>query len=290
LKVTINALKKNLLAKESELFIYSDAAKNRENEQKVENVREYLQSIKGFQRVHIVEREENFGLAKSVIEGVTEVINKYGKVIVIEDDLLTSENFLCYMNQALEFYKEKKKIFLISGFTMPLKNLKNYDKDTYIALRPSSWGWATWKDQWENIDWDVSDYDKFIKNKTSVRQFNLGGIDLTRMLRHYMQKKNNSWAIRWAYAMFKEGKYSIYPKVSKVQNIGFGEDATHCDGTDIYQTILDTSTQCNFDFVDKIVPDQQIIEEFKYQYSYKNKLIKKTYEYMKKYAWVIGIK
>lgn len=283
LKATINALQKNFLADESELFIYSDAMKNENDMEKVQKIRDYLHSLKGFQKVHIVERDENFGLAKSVIDGVTEVINKYGKVIVIEDDLITSENFLCYMNQSLEFYKQKESVFSISGFTMPLKSLKSYEKDTYIALRPASWGWATWKDRWKNIDWDVNDYAEFIQDKNLVRQFNLGGIDLTRMLKYYMQKKNNSWAIRWAYAMFKNRQYSIYPKVSKIQNIGFGEGATHCDGVNIYKSILDKSASCDFDFVDEKVPNEDIVSAFKYQYSYQNKMIKKVYEYIRKF-------
>jgi hypothetical protein len=282
LKLTINALQKNLLADKSELFIYSDGARNEENEQKVEEVREYLHSVKGFQKVYIVERDENYGLSKSVIEGVTEIINQYGTVIVIEDDLITSKNFLCYMNKSLEFYEAKEYIFSISGFTMSLKSLNHYQKDTYVALRPASWGWATWKDQWENIDWDVKDYDTFIQDKHLVRAFNRGGIDLARMLKHYMQKKNNSWAIRWAYTMFKEGKYCMYPRVSKVQNIGFGEDATHCDGIHIYKSTLDESTSCDFDFLDEIMLNDEIVTEFKYQYSYRNKLMKKSYKYIKK--------
>ena len=280
LKITVNALQKNLLAEESELFVYSDAAKNKDNEQKVQKVREYLHSIKGFQNIHIVERNENFGLAKSVIEGVTEVINKYERVIVIEDDLMTSKNFLCYMNQALDFYETKERIFSISGFTMPLKSLVKYEKDTDLSLRPASWGWATWKGQWDGIDWEVSDYDAFISDKTLVHKFNRGGIDLARMLKHYMQNKNNSWAIRWSYAMFKEGKYSIYPKVSKVQNIGFGEDATHCNGVNIYHSSLDELDSCDFDFIDDVVPKKDIVAEFRYQYSYRNKLVKKIYEYI----------
>ncbi len=281
LKSTVSALQKNFLAAESELFVYSDGAKNKDTLQKVLKVREYLHSVKGFQKVHIVEQDKNLGLARSVIEGVSEVMDKYGRVIVIEDDLITSENFLCYMNQALEFYDTDERIFSISGFTMPLKSLKNYDKDTYITLRPSSWGWATWKDQWDNIDWDVKDYDEFIDDRVSVRKFNCGGIDLTRMLKHYMEKKNNSWAIRWTYAMHKGEKYSIYPKVSKVQNIGFGDDATHCDGVNIYKSDLDSSVSCEFEFVDEMKPNTQIIDEFRYQYSYRNKSVKKIYEYVR---------
>lgn len=273
---TIYHLLKNKLASETELYIYSDAPKSDKDTVSVQKVRKVLHQISGFKNILIVEREKNYGLAKNIIEGVTEVIEKYGKIIVLEDDLLTSENFLCYMNESLEYYKDRKDIFSVSGYTGKLPSLSKYNNDTYLAYRPSSWGWATWKDQWNNIDWNVEDFEEFIKNKKAVKRFNRGGIDMTRMLKHYMKGKNNSWAIRWSYAMHKQNKYSVYPKVSKIQNIGFGEDATHCSGVNIYQTILDKTSKCNFNFTDEIIPNIQIAEEFKYQYSYTNKLIKKT--------------
>lgn len=283
LKVTLQELKNNIAASKSDLIIYSDAARNDRETKDVDEVRSYIRKIDGFKSVNIIERPENFGLAKSIIRGITEVLSHYGKVIVLEDDLVTSPNFLCYMNQALEFYENNEKIFSISGFTMPLKSLKNLEKDTYVSLRPSSWGWATWKDRWKDIDWEIKDYEEFIKDKNAVRSFNLGGADLTRMLRHYKQGRNNSWAIRWAYAMFRMGKYSIYPKISKVENIGFGANATHCKGTNIYRTVLDDFKSCRFDFLDKLEPDEAILNDFKYQYSYRNKFAKRTLDFFRKY-------
>lgn len=280
-KQTIEAMQNNTLAIESNLYIYSDAAKNSNANQSVSQVRKYIKSLSGFKTITIIERESNFGLAKSIIEGVSEVIKVHNKVIVLEDDLLTSRNFITYMNQALDFYKEDKNIFSISGYTGKLASLSNLKDDVYLSYRPSSWGWATWKDQWDGIDWDVTDFDKFIKNKKEVKQFNRGGIDMTRMLKHCMEGKNHSWAIRWSYAMFKQDKYCIYPKVSKIQNIGFGEGATNCSGVNIYRTDLDTSLECEFNFTDEIVPKHELIKEFKYQYSYINKLIKKTVEIFK---------
>ncbi|MDM5272545.1 glycosyltransferase [Sulfurovum sp. zt1-1] len=275
LKQTIEALKNNKLASESELYIYSDAAKDKTDEQKVLKVRSYLKTIEGFNHLQVIERDENFGLARSVIEGVNEILERHGKVIVLEDDLITSKNFLCYMNSALEFYQDEEKVFSISGYTMPLKSLKKYDNDTYASVRPSSWGWATWNDRWKGIDWDIRDYESFIHDKKAIKDFNLGGADLSRMLKHYKQKKNNSWAIRWAYAMFKANKFCIYPKISKVQNIGFGLDATHCKGINIYSSPLDQTDSCDFKFINKIILDKQIADSFKYQFSYMNKFIKK---------------
>ncbi|MBN2816190.1 MAG: glycosyltransferase [Campylobacterales bacterium] len=280
-KLTINALQKNYLADASDLYIFSDGAKNSEGKNDVNNVRKYLETIQGFHSITIIERDKNFGLAKSVIEGASEILNKYQKIIVLEDDIVTSPNFLCYMNQALDFYKDTAKVFSISGHTIPLNSLKAYKEDVYIGLRPASWGWATWIDRWQDIDWEITDYKDFIQNKKAINKFNMGGVDLTKMLQDYMNKKNNSWAIRWAYAMYKVQKYTIYPTTSKVNNIGFSTKATHCNNTNIYDSKIDNSNTCKFNFIDNITPNKTIINDFKNQYTFYSKLKKKILEYIK---------
>ena len=275
LQKTINNLLSNQLSSDSDLFIFSDSEKTPKDYENVKNVRNYIKSINGFKSMTVIERNHNYGLAKNIIEGVTEVINKYGKIIVLEDDLLTSKNFLVFMNQALDYYEPDNNIFTISGYTGNLPSISSLENDVYSSYRPSSWGWATWSNQWKNIDWNVSDFEEFINNKKEVKKFNRGGIDMARMLRHYKEGKNNSWAIRWSYAMYKQNKYAIYPKISKVQNIGFGENATHCTGINIYQAALDETFDFDFDFTNNITPHSKIVKEFKYQYSYTNKLIKK---------------
>lgn len=284
LKLLINSLLKNKEFLETELIIYSDAAKTSHDLKNVELVRAYVDSMDIINRKTIIKREVNFGLAKNIINGVTEVINNFGKVIVLEDDLIVSENFLCYMNSALNFYKNREYIFSISGYTAQLKSLKNYEKDTYLSYRPSSWGWATWKNKWDGIDWKIEHFNEFSKDRVEVNRFNRGGIDMYRMLKHYMIGKNNSWAIRWAYAMYKKDKYAIYPKISKIQNIGFGEDATHCKGENIYKTSLDNTSRCSFIFNDEKIINNKIASEFRYQYSYYNKLSKKLS------IWLKGLK
>jgi len=279
---TINNLLKNENINESKLIIFSDSWKNYKDKESVLKVREYLYTIKGFKSIHIIEREVNYGLAKSIIEGVTDILNKYNKIIVLEDDLITSPNFLSYMNQALNFYQNHDKIFSISGYTGKLPSLNKLKNDVYLSYRPSSWGWGTWKNQWDNIDWDVVDFNEFIHNRKKVKKFNRGGIDMSRMLKHCMEGKNHSWAIRWAYAMSKQNKYCIYPKVSKVQNIGFGDNATNCKGVNIYKTDLDTKDKLNFKFNKDIKINEQLIKEFKYIFSYKNKLISKIKNYIQK--------
>ncbi|MEA1989591.1 MAG: glycosyltransferase [Pseudomonadota bacterium] len=279
---TVKHLQQNYLAEDTDLIIYSDAARSVSEEITVLAVRDYLETIKGFKSIQINYRENNNGLATNIITGVTEILEKHKKIIVLEDDLITSKNFLCYMNQSLEKYQNNNKIFSISGYTMDLKSIQTIHQDNYLSLRPASWGWATWLDQWKDIDWEVKDYDQFIQNKIKIERFNQGGPDLTRMLKDYFKGKNNSWAIRWSYAQFKAGKYSSYPKISKIQNIGFGAEATHCKGINIYQTTIDQSETCNFKLLDKTSTVPQIIKEFKYKFSYTNKFIKKILNLFKK--------
>ena len=109
----------------------------------------------------IYESPYNKGLACSIIDGVTKIVNDYEKIIVLEDDLITTPNFLNFMNQALHFYITDATIFSISGYTLNLPSLPSYSKDFYLGYRGSSWGWGTWKDRWDEVDWEIKDYDKF---------------------------------------------------------------------------------------------------------------------------------
>ena len=183
---TVEALKKNFLASKSDLFVFSDGPKNAGAKLKVEDVREYLRSINGFKSVTIFESEENKGLAKSIISGVTQIIKKEGKVIVLEDDLITTPNFLDFMNQALDSFEYNDKVFSISGYTLNLPSLSQHNKDYYFAHRASSWGWATWTNRWESVDWQVRGWQNTLINPYSHYMFGQIGSDMPFMLwRHY---------------------------------------------------------------------------------------------------------
>jgi len=223
----IENLLANTHAKESELYIFSDGYKGNFDKQDVLHVRKYLKTITGFKKITISESLENKGLANSIIDGVSIILQKYEKVIVLEDDLIVSENFLEFMNSSLDFYKNEEDIWSISGYTPKLACLEEYNKDVYLAPRASSWGWATWSDRWMSIDWEIQDYENFIKNKASIAHFNEGGNDLSVMLKMQMLGKIDSWAIRWCYNQYKMKKYTVYPTVSRLINIGFDEKGTH---------------------------------------------------------------
>lgn len=260
----IKSLLKNELSAQSKLYIFSDGYKNDIDKNDVLEVRKNLKQIQGFKNIIISEAEQNNGLANSVIYGVSNIIDKFGKVIVLEDDLIVAENFLTYMNEALEFYNKNDSIWSISGYTPDLKCLNSYDKDIYLSLRASSWGWATWKSRWKNIDWDIKDWKEFKKNNNAIGRFNLGGNDMFKMLEMQMLGKIDSWAIRWCYNQFKYKTYTIYPTHSKIINIGFDDKGTHNSNG-----FARWKVQCSNDIVkfENIVLQDNIINCFAKKYN-----------------------
>lgn len=248
LQQTIECLLKNSLASESEVFIFSDGPKTSDDQVYINEVRRYLHSIEGFRKVTIKESATNKGLANSIINGVTEIFQLYDKVIVMEDDLLTTVNFLSYMNQALERYKDEKQVYSISGYSFDFGN-RGEANGSYFLNRSWSWGWASWKDRWSDIDWQVKDYIQFRSSGSMKRKFAQGGSDLNRMLRKQMEGELDSWAIRWFYHQYKCEGITLYPVRSKVYNIGFDQFATHTKGVQKkFITRIDNSNSGEFDF------------------------------------------
>ncbi|HCY74983.1 MAG TPA: sugar transferase [Ignavibacteriales bacterium] len=268
-KKTVDALRLNNLASESLLFIFSDGNKNENDIKAVEEVRNYIATISGFKDVKITLRKKNLGLADSVISGVTEVIEKSGKAIILEDDIVTSPYFLKFTNEALDFYEKDKIIYSISGYNFPIKIPKSYQHQIYVSPRPSSWGWATWKDRWEKVDWIISDYDQFISNKKEIKKFNLGGDDLTRMLKKQMSGKINSWAIRWTYAHYKGKGYCLFPIKSFAKNIGADRSGVHTRKTNKFN--VNVYEEENRDFLwENPEVDEEVLKNFQKFFSKKN--------------------
>jgi hypothetical protein len=264
LRQTVSALRQNYLAKESDLFIFSDAVKNDSDEEAIRHVRTYLKTITGFKNIYIFEASKNKGLANSIIDGVTQVIKQYGKVIVLEDDLIATPNFLIFMNASLDKYKLESTVFSISGYSFNLRPPDDkYIESGYFLKRGWSWGWATWADRWEDVDWEVKGFASFIKDPKQKKNFSQGGSDLTGMLQRQMDGKIDSWAIRWFYHQFKVGGVTFYPLHSKIFNIGFDEDATHTTGSNRrYRPNLDKSYSKEFVFPKSVVPTKHFQKEF----------------------------
>jgi len=217
LRRTLQSLSDNPLAAESDLFVFSDGAKTEADESKVNEVRYIIRTIEGFREVIIYNSYYNKGLANSIIEGVSETLSVYEKVIVLEDDLIVSRNFLTYMNTCLDLFKHRTDIASISGYTPPI--VTHEDHSVYLSCRPGSWGWGTWRDRWDKIYWKDS-------REPNKKKFNRGGDDLTRMFKQQRAGKIDSWAVRWAHHNSRNSLYTVYPCVSKVLNIGTSE-GTH---------------------------------------------------------------
>lgn len=254
-------------AKKTDLIVFSDGEKVF-NDKKVKEVREALEKFRGisnFASYTVKYKQKNYGLASSIIEGVTEIINLYNKVIVLEDDLVVAKDFLSYMNGALSYYDNNNNIWSISGYTFPMKCLNDYDHDIYMTGRGCSWGWATWKNRWDTVDWEVSDYDSFKYDFIKRYKFGRDGRDLPIMLDAFINKEVKSWAIRWCYSAFLQHKLTVYPKHSKVLNKGTdGSGTNYTSMSKQYDTQLGVDTlPCRFE---DLQIEKRIQKEFRSKY------------------------
>jgi len=232
----IQALLKNELAAESELFIYSDAAKDETSQATVKEVRAFIRSIQGFKKITITERTENWGLARSIIDGVTTLINRYGRVIVLEDDLVVAPHFLQFMNDALETYRDEERVGHIQACDF------THDPslpDTFLIKWTGSWGWGTWDRAWKHFNADGKALLTELESRKLTYTFDFNGkYGYTRMLRRQIEGKNNSWAIRWNASLFLKGILSLNVGKSLVQNEGFDGSGTNCGGGGLYASEL----------------------------------------------------
>lgn len=246
LKGTISSLLANDEAVESPLFVFVDGPRENKagDRDKVDEVRCYVKSVTGFKSVEFYFSEENKGLGCSIIAGVSDVINRYGRAIVLEDDLVLSRNFLSFMNQGLDLYADKKDVFSICGYSNKVKVPSDYHYDAYFCTRSSSWGWATWADRWNSVDWELKDWERFFKYKKSFNQW--GGSDCWKMLNDWHKGRNKSWAIRFCFSQFLQDKLSLFPIISKVDNEGFDGEGTNCKKWSRFKSELDNVASKRF--------------------------------------------
>lgn len=232
---TLDALAHNSGAQQSDLIVFSDGPKGEQDAAQVAAVRSLVADIKGFRSVRLVEAPANRGLAPSIIAGVTGLVGERDRVIVMEDDLLTSPVFLDYMNDALATYRDEKKVGSISGYTFPMGTDL---PETFFLPDESCWGWATWKRAWETFEPDGAKLLSEIKRTGRQREFDLhGSYPFKKMLEDQIAGRNSSWAIRWRASLFLNRMLSLYPGGSLVRNIGTDGSGTHATSSD---TMFDT--------------------------------------------------
>lgn len=229
-QLTIEALKNNDLSEASDLIIFSDDASQSKDEKKVEEVRSFLENISGFRSVIIHHRLHNYGLAKSIIEGVTQVLSEYDRLIVLEDDMVTSPFYLTYMNDALERFAEDERVISVHGWRFPTEKVL---PEAFFLRGADCWGWSTWRRGWDLFNPNGRALLDEIDSRGLRKAFDVNGAyPYSKMLEDQINGVNDSWAIRWYASAFLAGKLTLYPGRSLVHNIGNDSSGTHCGKTD----------------------------------------------------------
>jgi len=234
---TLMALEANKLAEQSDIYIFSDAAKNAQDIDQVNKVRSILREPWKFKHIYIIERSQNKGLANSIIDGVTQVVEKHGTIIVLEDDLETSPFALIYFNEALNRYKNQERVMEISGYMYPIEQEKNLPQ-TFFFRVATSWGWATWDRAWKKFNPDIEELTKNFRKKDR-KAFSIDGTEnFWKQVKQFKAGKINSWAIRWYLSVYNSRGLVLYPRVSYIQNTGTDGSGTHSDVDQVYRVKL----------------------------------------------------
>lgn len=265
-KSTIDSLKRNPEAALTELYVFSDGAKDDNDVLKVEELRKYLHDIVGFKQVNLIFRESNYGLAKNIQGGITQIIDKTEKVIVLEDDLVLSASFLKYMNYALEFYKDKKNVWHISGWNYPIQ-FKS-DEDAFFLRIMNCWGWATWKDRWSYFEKEPANIVKSWSNK-DIKRFNLDNrYNFFKQIKWNNTGKIDTWAVFWYATIFKYDGVCLNPSVSLVENAGLDGSGENCSSFDIFYSALSQKETFNLpEEIEENVSAVSLIKRFYLRYT-----------------------
>ncbi|MCK9801668.1 glycosyltransferase [Pseudomonas sp. MAFF 302030] len=247
---TVEALLDNELANQSDLFVYSDGARTSQVESQVSAVRDYVRNITGFKSLTVIEREANLGLAKNIIDGVTSVVRKYGRVIVLEDDIVTSPAFLTFMNQALDCYHDDSKVWHISGWNYPIDT--DALGDVFLWRVMNCWGWATWADRWAYFE---KSPEKLVRSWSSEKKYHFdlygSGVFWPQVERN-VSGEINTWAVFWYSTIYEHQGLCLNPSVSYVQNIGNDGSGVNC-GSDSSYFLHDLNDSKDVDFsVDRV--------------------------------------
>lgn len=258
---TLKTLQRNSMARLSELHVFSDGPKNAGDVYAVGQVRAVIRKITGFSLVRVHERVENLGLARSVINGVTELSRMYGRVIVLEDDLVVSPEFLSFMNQALHHYQNEQTVMQVSGYMFPVLHPERLGS-TFLCRVPTSWGWATWERGWKCLEHDSAKLLSLLQDEVTRYEFNVkGAYPYFEHLTLQAEGKMDVWGVRWYASMFVAGGLCVYPGQSMVQNIGMDGSGVHCGTSQVFDGPL--SSHDSWRFPDRIEESNLAVESIR---------------------------
>ncbi len=275
---TLQALKQNALASESMLFIFSDGPKSDTDMASVNDVRSIIKTVSGFKSVELIERKTNYGLANSIIAGVNTLIAQYGKLIVFEDDLISSTYALQYFNDALSRYESEEKVMHIGAYMYPIET--SHLTETFFYRAATSWGWATWARAWShfepNIDHLIAQFDRQKIDKFSID----GKMNFWKQMQELKKGKNNSWAIRWYASIFLNGGLTLNPAQSLIHNIGHDGTGVHSGINTMYDVNIHSKRITSFP--DQIQEDEMAYETIKHFFEHrKGTLLQRITRFLK---------
>ncbi|MDJ1502180.1 FkbM family methyltransferase [Xanthocytophaga agilis] len=269
---TLEALSKNDLADQSVLYIYADGPKKDASPEALEKIKETRNVIREQQwckEIHIIEADINKGLAESIIQGVTDVVNRFGKVIVLEDDIVTSKGFLQYMNDALNLYENTEEVMHVSGFMFPIQT--DGLSETFFYNANSCWGWATWKRAWKSFNSDARSLLIQLSDKGPIDYFTFNAGQGNAFYQQLIQNVNGqirTWAVKWHTSIFLNNGLCLHPKISLIRNIGHDGSGENCDISSQYKdmiiadsiTVNNISVQANDAIAERVAEYQYLLQ------------------------------
>ena len=227
LRKLVDDLRKNRLSNRYKFFFFVDRYKKQEDKIKNLMVLSYLKKKKINFQYKLIVRKKNYGLSTNILSGVNYVSKKYPKFIVIEDDLRIKKKTFSFFNKLLINFKNNSNIFTVTGYNLPEKKILSINKNLLFSKRPCSWGWASWSNKWKRIKFNNDYYYKILKNKKICSKIDEYGNDLILMLKKTLEKKIDSWAVKWAVYHIINDKLCVYPKKSFINETGFTENPTN---------------------------------------------------------------
>ena len=266
---TLGALRANYLAPQSKLFIFSDGPKDESAREGVEQVRQYIHHVDGFASIEVIERDRNYGCARNIIDGITQVVNEFGRIIIVEDDILTSPYFLNYMNEALEIYKDDEQVGSAGGFLRRYKPSAKLPQSFF--MRGGIWGWGTWQRAWKDYEYDAGKLLAQIMDRGLEQEFDMGLKQkcFTNMLRSQAAGRLGTWDVQWDAVNFLLNRLSLFP--CKTLTINIGMDGSGAHGANGGSEII------NGELADSFEPLKRVPIEFnEYAYSFEKAAVKRV--------------
>jgi hypothetical protein len=241
---TLDALARNTLARQSELFIFSDAPKPGD-EHRVAEVRAMLVNIAGFKNVYVTERETNNRVYNNR-QGIRSLLEEYGRCIFLEEDIVTAPGFLSFMNKGLEHYREDPDVFAICGYTPPVQVERYCRENVFLCPRFAAWGFGIWADRFRLIEEGPISQD--LLSPPQLKRLRYMGTDLLVMLQLMSEGELEALDVRINFSLARDNLHVVNPTRSLTFNTGHDGTGMHCGISDYFDTPLDARDDVAWNF------------------------------------------